>query len=304
MASPLYNNATLAAQEKKRKFTGPGEGLTIKDLEQANAGVPSRRVDSADPGVGGDPLAEAKAFLEKPSQWQASALTPEQTTARNTFLETPVDTRGLGERMARSGVRGLGALGGLAQLASLPVGFVAPPAGAALYAGGTAAKMPERLWEGIEDPSQGMGIVEGGLEGLGLLGARGAAGIGAERAALQGGEMAGSKVGRMAGPSRYESAIGETASPNVQQVNPRGYLDSLLERLNGSKAADRSVRNIGALEAEAPGGLSDVRAGLVPRAPYSPPETDLSPLVEASNLARKQARAKSFRTNTPLAEGF
>lgn len=279
--------------------------LTLNDLAQANSGVPSN-----------DPVAEARAYLDR-SPADPHALTHEQNAARTAALMAPVDTRGTGERLARSGVRGLGALGGLAQLASLPVGFVAPPAGAALYAGGTAAKMPERLWEGIEDPSQGMGVVEGSLEALGLLGARGASNISAERAALQGGEMAGSKVGRMAGPSRYESAVGAAENPNVQEVNPRGYLDNLLTRLNGSKAEDRSVRAVGGLQQEAPGGLSDVMAGKVRPTPYRPlqsqanallegagPEPSLSPLVRASNLARKQALAKSFRTNTPLAEGF
>lgn len=293
--------------------------LTLADLAAANGGVP-RRVDSADPGVGGDPVAEANAFLAKKSIFDRPSFggtpgaaemvePPAQKAWREANAAMGHDIaqeRKGGLRRFTESANQLGDVANIGALATAPASvFGVPEPAMALGAMGGLLKLADPLRRAYlpqsDETEPGVGeAIQTGVNLTPFLGLGSTAGrIGAE-------SMAGSRVPRGIGPSLYDSGSGplETLNPNFQEVNPRGYLDQLLERLNGSKTADRSVRNIGNLQQEAPGGLSDVASGRVGPPGYHGPETDLSPLLEASNLARKQARAKSFRTNTPLAEGF
>lgn len=337
--------------------------LTLADLATANGGVPQRQVDSADPGVGGDPLAEAKAFLA-PYEAQDRASANAELARKNVMAP----------EYQHSGMRGLtmalDALGKGVSGASLPGYALGPEVGGPMQVIGGALGVPEymrrRIAPDVNAGEQPAGVGEGvGLGAdiaLGGLFGRGKAAVERPVAAM------------MEGPSRYESAVGAVDSPNFQQAlsprqNAQEALDNLLTRLNKSNPADRSVRGIGNLQQEAPGGLADVAAGKVGRTPYTAPgsnidrtrtfgdlneriktggvqfepsnidrtrtygnarelmtnggakieqpsltaledlggfgpEIPLSPLDRASQLARKQALAKSFRTNTPLAEGF
>ena len=333
MASPVYNNATLAAQERKRKFSGAGEGLTIKDLDTANAGkVPSRYVNADPPPQGSvDPLAEAKAFLA-PYEKQDRAAQNTELARKNVMAP----------EYSHSGLRGLtmalDALGGGVSTASLPGYALGPEVGGPMQAIGGALKVPEYMRRRLA-PDVNAGEQEAGaLEGAGLGTDIALGGV------FGGGKAAAERpvAAMMEGPSRFESAVGDVASPNFQQAlsprqNSQSALDALLARLNGASAESRSVRNIGALEAEAPGGLADVAAGKVGRTPYTAPgsnidrtrtygnarelmtnggaqveqpslgalddlggfgpEIDLSPLDRASQLARAKERfGRNFRT--------
>jgi hypothetical protein len=141
---------------------------------------------------------------------------------------------------------------------------------------GGALKVPEYMRRRLA-PDVNAGEQEAGaLEGAGLGTDIALGGV------FGGGKAAAERpvAAMMEGPSRFESAVGDVASPNFQQAlsprqNSQSALDALLARLNGASAESRSVRNIGALEAEAPGGLADVAAGKVGRTPYTAPGSNI-----------------------------
>lgn len=161
MASPLYNNNTLAKQERARKFSGPGEGLTIKDLAQANSGVP-KRYDTADPPPKGsvDPLAEAKAFLA-PYEAQDRAATNAELAHKNVMAPEYTHS-GL-----RQATMSLGALGQGTSAAS-PLGYLLGGLpGKAMQAVGGALMVPEymrrRIAPDVNGGEQEAGVGEGAI---------------------------------------------------------------------------------------------------------------------------------------------
>ena len=171
MPSPLYDNAWLRAREAARRFTGPGEGMTTTDI--VPAGVRSPNLDQPFNETGGvDPLEAAKAFLAAPSVTTPNVRTMAEAEKRYTApkVSTGEVAGHLAKQLPRDVSRGAAALGGLAQLAALPVGYLAGPvAGAGLYAGGELAQAPENIWKGVENPEQAMGYGEGAARIGGLL---------------------------------------------------------------------------------------------------------------------------------------
>lgn len=328
--------------------------LSIADLATANSGVPRRQVDSADPGVGGDPLAEARALLNTyEAQDRASANTE---LARKNVMAP---------EYKHSGMRGLtmalDALGKGVSGAALPGYALGPEVGGPMQVIGGALGVPEYMRRRIAPDVNAGEQQASALEGVGrgadiaLGGVFGRGKAAAERPV----------AAMMEGPSRFESAAGAVDSPNFQRAlsprqNAQEALDNMLAKMN--RESSQGLRDTGHFT-EGAGGLSDVAAGKVGPTPYTapgsnidrtrtfgdlneriknggvqfdktPPNIDrtrtygnarelmtnggvqvdqtpmagleelLSPLDRAAKLARQQAIAKSFRTNTPLAEGF
>jgi hypothetical protein len=115
------------------------------------------------------------------------------------------------------------------------------------------------------------------------------------------------------GPSRYEGPTGPVDSPNFQRPSPSSPSSSPAGRIAqmNSESDVRSVRGMGNLQQEAPGGMSDVAAGKVgPPSKFMGPtsgQTDIelpsSPSTRLSTASQKAAwRAKN--PGKPYPEGL
>lgn len=136
--------------------------LSIADLAQANSRVPSRGpVDSADPGVGGDPVAEAKAFLA-PYERQDRAAQNAELARKNVMA--PEYTHSSLRRLTSA----LDAMGSGVSTASLPGYLLGPEVGGPMSVIGGALKVPEYMRRRIA-PDVNAGEQEAGImEGAGL----------------------------------------------------------------------------------------------------------------------------------------
>ena len=83
------------------------------------------------------------------------------------------------------------------------------------------------------------------------------------------------------GPSRYESAQGPVDSPNFQRTTPPPTSAEQIARMNGESDV-RTVRGLGNLQQEAPGGLGDVAAGKVRPTPYRPLQSAADKILNAT----------------------
>lgn len=268
---------------------------------------------------GGDPLAAAKAFLARPSAVQPPTI-QDQAEADRRIAATAARIGAAPTRMPglRESLEGLAAVGHGAQAASI----IPSPASVPLAVGGTLATLPEMLYRGITNPTEGAGLEEGGYAALGLLpgiGGKFSQELKAGRAAAQGAEeMAGARVARQYGPSRYEQLIPNPDSenfirPSVQalqtpkavtptaSMRPRSWMDdviasgrtNIMPQPESGETAWTALQKLATRNEGA--GMSGSQAhrsveDLVYRG--AGPEVDLSNELSTLDRAAQQARAR------------
>lgn len=149
MPTPVYDNAWLRAREERRKL-----GTTIEKPivpEQFNA-------DSEDYG---DPVAEARRYLETAPDYSGVARLPQRLAELQQGKRPSI--RSLTEPLAKGGAA--------AGLASLPMMLTpAAPYAAATGLVGAAATVPDMIARSLDDdPTNDPGLVEGLISVAGLL---------------------------------------------------------------------------------------------------------------------------------------
>lgn len=250
MASKLYDNAYLDAKK-------PGKDFTVDILKAANKGdIPrkKRAVDAADPGVGGDPVAEARAFLDKPygSSVTQGRLTPQDEAelaarldwnAKNQQEGTAIQERKKGgfrrttEGLSKGGdMTSLGSLATMPMAAGGPVGAIPSAALMAMTGLLHAPDQLRRAYAPQDDENQpsvmealGTGLEMSPLSALGRMGTEVAAGEPLVN------EMAGSKVARQMGPGPLYENEPTGINPNFQRAsNPNQVLGVARDVVNES----------------------------------------------------------------------
>ena len=263
MPSKTYDNAWLRAREQpareftrdimhtpeeqaRRKALSGDEGRQDQFISEAQQFLSGSRLDP----VNVRDVAETDRRIAENTQRQSEQV--QATGGRESMLQRP-SLRGLS--------RGAEVLGQAAQGASLPLAFINPLAAAGVYAAGEIAQAPENIWQGIENPDEGMGVGEGALRVGGLLlGARGAR---PKAPAVRGV----SDANRPLGPSRYSSAVGQVDNPNFQRAGEEiDRLPGAWQQFAGGKAA-RKPSTPATLDALAD--LSTRASGVTPEDVYS-----------------------------------
>lgn len=324
---PLYDNAWLRAREQRTRGARPDYTVDI----------PKESVVSEAP-VGDDPVQAAKAFLASttPRVNPNAPLSPEDQAEVNARMDWAGKNLDEAERIAqaRKGTfrhitEALNTAGNVAGLASLPLLAAGPQASGAAMALGGLLTVPDQLRRAYAPQADETepGVGEAAMTGLALL-----PGLSMGKKATTAAEdiYGLGKYGRV-GPSQYENIDAVTGLPykgstNFQVVEPRplnirrpsvAALESPYGRKIPLSMADKARgRAFGlpdngenawtAFEQLANRSEGVKHAGTsLDDLLYKGPEIDLTPLVRASEQAKRQrAIAAAFRSGMPLAEGF